>query len=60
MQLSPEQRMYACVAFIVPILLVLMVVAGWEGLTAGGPAQPAAGCATCADADCLKALRCAR
>lgn len=45
MQLSPEQRMYACVAFIVPILLVLMV---------------AAGCATCADADCLKALRCAR
>lgn len=31
MHLSPEHRVHAVVAFIVPIVLVLLVAAGWGG-----------------------------
>ena len=58
-QLSPEHRVPAVVAFIVPIVLVLLVAAGWGGERVQASSVNTAACAPCeGEAACLEALRC--
>ena len=58
-QLSPEHRVHAVVAFIVPIVLVLLFAAGWGGGRVQATPAAAAACTPCeGEAACLEALRC--
>lgn len=58
-QLSPEHRMPAVVAFIVPIVLVLLLAAGWGGERVQASSGSNATCPPCeGEAACMEALRC--